>query len=193
MVGDNPVSAVLISADLDACRDFYEKKLGLELSPRTIKNHLHFGCGDGTTLLIYFRPGDNNADHTEVRFWTQDIEADVGRAPRSNRPGPGCSRRRLLRRVNRPGEGFHPIGPLSRPRRRPPRCLHHLVGHPAEEEGICLSEVLGRVTMQVFVRGDFTVLAATVQCDVDGISEGSHCVISTTDRTPPFAREQAPA
>ena len=42
MVRDNPVSAVLISAELDACRDFYEKKLGLELSPRTIKNHLLF-------------------------------------------------------------------------------------------------------------------------------------------------------
>ena len=77
MVGHNPVSAVLISADLDSCRDFYENKLGLELSPRTIKNHLLFECGDGTTLLIYFRPGDNNADHTQVRFWTQDIEADV--------------------------------------------------------------------------------------------------------------------
>lgn len=77
MVGDNPVSAVLISADLDSCRDFYENKLGLELSPRTIKNHLLFECGDGTTLLIYFRHGDNNADHTQVRFWTQDIEADV--------------------------------------------------------------------------------------------------------------------
>ena len=77
MVGDNLVSAVVISADLDACRDFYESKLGLELSPRTIKNHLLFECGDGTTLLIYVRPGDNNADHTQVRFWTQDIEADV--------------------------------------------------------------------------------------------------------------------
>src|SRR5262249_2535942 len=34
----------------------------------------------------------------------------------------------LLCRVDRPGEGFHPIGhpirPHSRPRRRPPRCLH---------------------------------------------------------------------
>jgi catechol 2,3-dioxygenase-like lactoylglutathione lyase family enzyme len=63
MVHDNPLSAVLISADLDACRDFYENKLGLKLSPRTITNHLLFECGDGTTLLIYFRPGDNNRSH----------------------------------------------------------------------------------------------------------------------------------
>ncbi len=77
MVRDNPISAVLISSDLDACRDFYENKVGLALSPRTIKNHLLFECGDGTTLLVYFRPGENAADHTQARFWSTDIEADV--------------------------------------------------------------------------------------------------------------------
>ncbi len=44
----------------------------------------------------------------------------------------------LLCRADRPGEGFHPIGPRSCRRRHPPRCLHHFVGHPAEEEGIGL-------------------------------------------------------
>ena len=86
----------------------------------------------------------------------------------------------LLCRVDRPGEGFHPIGhpirPHSRPRRRPPRCLHHFVGYPAKEEGIGLREVLGRVTMQVFVREHCAMIAAPVQCDVDGIPKGSHCV-----------------
>src|ERR671917_559897 len=86
----------------------------------------------------------------------------------------------LLCRVDRPGEGFHPIShpirPLSRPRRRPPRCLHHFVGYPAKEEGIGLRDVLGCVTMQVFVWEPFTMIAAPVQCDVDGIPKGSHCV-----------------
>jgi catechol 2,3-dioxygenase-like lactoylglutathione lyase family enzyme len=77
MVSANPVSAVLISADLEASQDFWENKVGLKLSPRTIKNHLLFEAGDGTTLLVYFRPGENNADHTQVRFWTSDIEGDV--------------------------------------------------------------------------------------------------------------------
>ena len=84
----------------------------------------------------------------------------------------------LLCRVDRPGEGKHPIGhpirPRARPRRRPPRCLHHFVGHPAKEEGIGLLEVLGRVTMQVFVRDPCTMIAAPVQCDVDGIPKRSH-------------------
>src|SRR5229473_5635502 len=80
----------------------------------------------------------------------------------------------LLCRGDRPGEGFHPIRPRSRPRRRPKRCLHHFVGHPAKEEGIGLVEVLDRVTMQVFVREHYAMIAAPVQCDVDGIPKGSH-------------------
>jgi hypothetical protein len=51
-----------------------------------------------------------------------------------------------------------------------------LVSHPAKEEGIGLLDVPGRVTMQVFVREHFTMIAAPVQCDVDGIPKGSHYV-----------------
>jgi len=46
--------------------------------------------------------------------------------------------------------------------------------HPAKEEAIGLVEVLGRVTMQFFVRQYYTMIAAPVQCDVDGIAKGSH-------------------
>jgi hypothetical protein len=45
-----------------------------------------------------------------------------------------------------------------------------------KEEGIGLGEVLGRVTMQFFVCQHCTMIAAPVQCDVDGIPKGSHCV-----------------
>ncbi|HLQ61331.1 MAG TPA: hypothetical protein VK131_05660, partial [Candidatus Acidoferrales bacterium] len=44
----------------------------------------------------------------------------------------------------------------------------------AKEKSIGLVEVLDRVTMQVFVRGDCTMIAAPVQCDVDGVPKGSH-------------------
>jgi catechol 2,3-dioxygenase-like lactoylglutathione lyase family enzyme len=76
MVRDNRISAVLISADLEATQAFYAQKVGLTLSPETVPNHLVFECGDGTTLLVYSRPG-MKADHTQVRFWCSDIEADV--------------------------------------------------------------------------------------------------------------------
>src|SRR5215471_4535456 len=87
----------------------------------------------------------------------------------------------LLFRVDRPGEGLHPSRPRSRPCRRAPPCLHHFVSHTAKEEGIGPVEVLDRVTMQVFVRDHRTMIAAPVQCDVDGIPKGSHYV-----RVPPM-------
>jgi hypothetical protein len=77
----------------------------------------------------------------------------------------------------RPGEGFRPVRHRHRPRRQPPRCLHHFVSHPAKEEGIGLLDVLDRMTMQLFVRGDCTMIAAAVQSDVDGIPKGSHYVL----------------
>jgi catechol 2,3-dioxygenase-like lactoylglutathione lyase family enzyme len=78
MLGKRKVSAVLCSTDLARSQEFYEQKVGLTLSPETIKNHLLFDCGDGTTLLVYGRPAPNHADHTQVRFWSNDVEADVG-------------------------------------------------------------------------------------------------------------------
>ena len=71
------ISAVLCSGDLERSRTFYEQVVELTLSPETIPNHLLFECGDGTTLLVYGRPAPNKADHTQVRFWTDDVESDV--------------------------------------------------------------------------------------------------------------------
>jgi catechol 2,3-dioxygenase-like lactoylglutathione lyase family enzyme len=77
VLGERKISAVLCSTDLEKSEAFYGSTLGLKLSPETIKNHLLFECGDGTTLLVYGRPAPNAADHTQVRFWSSDVEADV--------------------------------------------------------------------------------------------------------------------
>jgi catechol 2,3-dioxygenase-like lactoylglutathione lyase family enzyme len=77
VVARNRISAVICSTDLVVSQDFYEKKVGLTLSPETIKNHLVFEGGDGTTLLVYGRANPNLADHTQVRFWSEDVAADV--------------------------------------------------------------------------------------------------------------------
>ena len=77
MVADRKVSVMLRSAELARSQEFYEQIVGLKLSPETIKNHLLFDCGDGTTLLVYGRPTPNQADHTQVRIWSSDVEADV--------------------------------------------------------------------------------------------------------------------
>jgi catechol 2,3-dioxygenase-like lactoylglutathione lyase family enzyme len=77
MLAKNRISAVLVSTNLDKTREFFENKVGLSLSPETIKNHLIFECGNGTTLLVYGRGAGNKADHTQVRFWSKNVEADV--------------------------------------------------------------------------------------------------------------------
>ena len=77
MVANNRISSVLVSTDLERSQRFYETKVGLTLSPHSIKNHLLFECGDGTTLLVYGRASGNKADHTQVRFWSTDIDTDV--------------------------------------------------------------------------------------------------------------------
>ena len=58
----------------------------------------------------------------------------------------------------------------------PSRLVPHRHCPRAEEKAIGLGQVLGRGTMHVFVRGDCTMIAAPVQCDVDGIPKGSHLV-----------------
>jgi catechol 2,3-dioxygenase-like lactoylglutathione lyase family enzyme len=77
MLSGNRMSAVLVSTDLDASQRFYEDKVGLKLSSETIPNHLLFEAADGATLLVYGRASGNLADHTQVRFWSTDIERDV--------------------------------------------------------------------------------------------------------------------
>ena len=77
MLSNNRISAVLCSTDLNRSQEFYEQKVGMALSPETIPNHLLFEGKDGTSLLVYGRPGPNQANHTQVRFWTSDVEATV--------------------------------------------------------------------------------------------------------------------
>lgn len=77
MLGDRKLSAVVCSTDLVRSQAFYEQTVGLKLSPETIPNHLLFEGADGTTLLVYGRPGPNLADHTQVRFWSADVDHDV--------------------------------------------------------------------------------------------------------------------
>jgi catechol 2,3-dioxygenase-like lactoylglutathione lyase family enzyme len=77
MLSARRISAVLATTNLDVTRDFYQNKLGLTLSPETIKNHLLFEGGNGTSILIYARGAANKAEHTQVRFWSTDVEADV--------------------------------------------------------------------------------------------------------------------
>jgi catechol 2,3-dioxygenase-like lactoylglutathione lyase family enzyme len=77
VLSQNRISAVLCSSDLARSQEFYEQTVGLTLSPETIPNHLLFEGAAGTTVLVYGRPKPNQADHTQVRFWSTDVEREV--------------------------------------------------------------------------------------------------------------------
>ena len=77
MFSENTISAVVCSTDLERSREFYEQQVGMTVSGGTVPNHLLFEGGNETTLLVYGRPSPSLADHTQVRFWTADIAADV--------------------------------------------------------------------------------------------------------------------
>ena len=89
MIGNNPFSAVLVSTDLDRSRAFFEQKVGLKLSSRTIKNHLLFECGNGTTILVY---GFKSAflPFREKQDLLRQVNAEIGEtlAKYQTRPSP---------------------------------------------------------------------------------------------------------
>jgi len=97
MIGNNRISAVLVSTDLETSQDFYQNKVGLTLSPETIKNHLLFDCGNGTTLLIYGRGSGNSADHRHGYIHDGGPRRDFARHwPVSLVQGPGRQHHRYL-------------------------------------------------------------------------------------------------
>ena len=124
MLGHNRISAVLVSTDLATSEAFYQDKVGLTLSPETIKNHLVFECGDGSTLLIYGRPSGNQADHTQVRFWSQRHRGGRRRSRRSWCRVRGVRQRDVQDRRSRRDHARHrPVRLVQGPRRQHHRRL----------------------------------------------------------------------
>src|SRR5262249_52120011 len=83
---------------------------------------------------------------------------------------------------------IHPVRPRARGR-LPPRRLHHLVGDPAEEQGIGSFHLSGPGAHRLLVRGGpCPVMAAAVEGDVYRGSKWSHlfalpCCASRVSRT----------
>jgi len=50
MLGNHPITPVLLATDLAAAREFYHSKLGLQID-RKNENAIGFRCGNGGSLL----------------------------------------------------------------------------------------------------------------------------------------------
>ncbi len=77
MLSSNRISAVLVSTDLERSQEFYEKSARPHAvcgddqePPRLRRRRRHHPVG-------LRAPSGNKAEHTQVRFWSTDIAADV--------------------------------------------------------------------------------------------------------------------
>jgi predicted enzyme related to lactoylglutathione lyase len=76
MLGDSPISPVLLSMDLAATRRFYHEQIGLEII-RESEEEIAFRCGGGTQLAVTKSTTGTADEQTQVSWDVPDIRAEV--------------------------------------------------------------------------------------------------------------------
>jgi catechol-2,3-dioxygenase len=76
MLGDHPITPVLLARDLAAARDFYHDKVGLEILRET-ENEIVFCCGGGTQLAVTKSTTGTADEQTQAGWYVSDVRAEV--------------------------------------------------------------------------------------------------------------------
>jgi catechol 2,3-dioxygenase-like lactoylglutathione lyase family enzyme len=76
MLGNHPITPVLLSTDLAAAREFYHSKLGLQIE-RENTNAIVFRCGSGTHLDVTKSNVGTADQQTQAAWQVSDIRAEV--------------------------------------------------------------------------------------------------------------------
>jgi catechol 2,3-dioxygenase-like lactoylglutathione lyase family enzyme len=76
MLGDHPISPVLLAKDLAAAREFYHDRLGLEIL-RESEDELLFRCGGGTQLAVTKSTVGTADEQTQAGWEVPDVRAEV--------------------------------------------------------------------------------------------------------------------
>ena len=76
MLGEHPVTPVLLAKDLSAAREFYHDKLGLEILNEN-ESAIVFKCGGGTHLDETKSTVGTADEQTQASWQVQDIHAEV--------------------------------------------------------------------------------------------------------------------
>jgi catechol 2,3-dioxygenase-like lactoylglutathione lyase family enzyme len=77
MLGEAPLDVVLLATDLDASRDFYRDKVGLEILIETAYA-VTFRCGGDSRLAISKSTVGTADEQTQAAFRVADLDAEVG-------------------------------------------------------------------------------------------------------------------
>jgi len=75
MLSDHPIDVVLLAKDLEAARDFYRDKIGLELVNEN-SNAVTFKCG-GNQLAITKSTVGTADEQTQAAWRVQDLDAEL--------------------------------------------------------------------------------------------------------------------
>jgi catechol-2,3-dioxygenase len=76
MLGDCPIDVMLLATDLDATREFYAGRLGLEVLIAT-DDFLTFGCGGDSRLVVTKSNTGTREPQTKASWRVRDIAAEV--------------------------------------------------------------------------------------------------------------------
>ena len=76
MLGQHPITPVLLATDLAAAREFYHDKLGLQIM-REDQNAIVFSCGSGTHLNLTKSTTGTADPQTQAVWQVSDIRAEV--------------------------------------------------------------------------------------------------------------------
>ena len=76
MLGNHPITPVLLATDLAAAREFYRGKLGLQIE-REDENAIVFRCGSGTHLDVTKSAVGTADQQTQAAWQVSDIRTGV--------------------------------------------------------------------------------------------------------------------
>ena len=76
MLGNHPITPVLLATDLAAAREFYHDKLGLQIE-REDDNAIVFRCGSGTHVDVTKSTVGTADQQTQAAWQVSDIRAEV--------------------------------------------------------------------------------------------------------------------
>jgi catechol 2,3-dioxygenase-like lactoylglutathione lyase family enzyme len=76
MLGDHPITPVLLAKDLAAAREFYHDRLGLEILTEN-DDAIVFKCGAGTHLDVTKSTVGTADEQTQVSWTVPDLRAEV--------------------------------------------------------------------------------------------------------------------
>jgi catechol 2,3-dioxygenase-like lactoylglutathione lyase family enzyme len=76
MLGEHPVEPVLLATDLEAARDFYHQRLGLQILGES-EDGVVFRCGGGTQLAVSKSSTGTADTQTQASWLVPDVRAEV--------------------------------------------------------------------------------------------------------------------